>query len=131
VSRSDVAKTLERVRRLCLAYPEVSERPSHGAPTFFIRDKTTFVMFVNDHHADGRLAIWCAAPGGAQEVLVAADPARFFRPPYVGARGWVGVRLERPDWGLVAATIDDAYRKVAPKKLVAVLEATGAPLKSS
>jgi hypothetical protein len=131
VSRPDTAKILERVRRLCLAYPEVSERPSHGAPSFFIRDKTTFVTFMDDHHADGRLAIWCAAPEGAQEVLVAADPARFFRPPYVGTRGWIGVRLERPDWDLVAATIDDAYRKVAPKKLLALLEATGAPRKSS
>ncbi len=131
MSRPDTAKTLERVRRLCLGYPEVSERPSHGAPTFFIRDKTTFVMFMDNHHADGRLAIWCAAPEGAQEVLAAADPARFFRPPYLGVRGWIGVRLERPDWSLVAATIDDAYRKVAPKKLLAVLEATGAPRKSS
>jgi hypothetical protein len=131
MGRPGTAKTLDRVRRLCLAYPEVSERLSHGSPTFFIRAKTTFVMFVDNHHGDGRLAIWCAAPEGAQEVLVAADPARFFRPPYVGVRGWIGVRLERPDWGLVAATIDDAYRKVAPQKLLAALQLTGAPQNSS
>jgi hypothetical protein len=112
------------VRRLCLAYPETSERPSHGAPTFFVRSKTSFVMFVENHHGDGRIAIWCAAPGGAQEALVASAPEHFFRPPYVGARGWLGVRLERPDWKAVAALIDDAYRTVAPRKLVEALPAS-------
>jgi hypothetical protein len=124
VTEAEIAKRLERVRSICLAYPAVSERPSHGSSTFFVRGKTTLAYFVANHHNDGRIAIWCAAPDGAQEVLVASDPARFFRPPYVGVRGWIGIRLERPAWKLTAALIDDAYRRVAPRKLVALLDGT-------
>ncbi len=121
-SRADAAH--KRVRALCLALPEATERPSHGAPCWFVRDKKTFVMFANDHHGDGRLALWCAAPEGAQEAMVGADPERFFRPPYVGVRGWVGVRLDvRPDWDELAGIVEDAYRVVAPAKLVAQLDA--------
>jgi hypothetical protein len=120
--RADAA--LKRVRALCLALPEATERPSHGAPCWFVRDKKTFVMFTNDHHGDGRLALWCAAPEGAQEAMVGADPERFFRPPYVGVRGWVGVRLDiRPNWDEIAGIVEDAYRAVAPAKLVAQLDA--------
>jgi hypothetical protein len=105
---------LKRIRTLCLALPETSERPSHGAPTFFIREKKSFVMFMNDHHGDGRLALWLAAPLGAQEALIARDPERFFRPPYVGARGWAGVRLDlQPDWDDVAALVREAYDTIA------------------
>ncbi|MGZ8734054.1 MAG: MmcQ/YjbR family DNA-binding protein [Acidimicrobiia bacterium] len=112
------------MQTLCLALPETNERPSHGAPTFFIRDKKTFVMFLDDHHGDGRLAIWCAAPPGLQATLVDEEPARFFVPPYVGHRGWLGVRLDiDPDWGELAGIVEDAYRLVAPKKLVAQLDA--------
>ena len=114
---------LDRVRAACLALPEVVERPSHGAPTFFVRSKVTFVTVMDDHHGDGRLALWCAAPVGAQEELVAANPARFFRPPYVGHRGWLGVRIDgRPDWTEIGEIIEDAYRVVAPKILVAQLD---------
>jgi hypothetical protein len=121
-SQADAA--LERVRGLCLALPEATERPSHGAPCWFVRDKKTFVMFTNDHHGDGRLALWCAAPEGAQEAMVGADPERLFRPPYVGVRGWVGVRLDiRPNWDEIAGIVEDAYRAVAPAKLVAQLDA--------
>lgn len=110
-------RTLERVRKLCLRLPRVSERLSHGAPTFFIDEKKSFVTFVNDHHGDGILGLWCAAPEGAQAVLVAADPERYFRPAYVGARGWVGVRLDgAPDWKAVTAIINDAYDAVAPPR---------------
>jgi hypothetical protein len=117
------ATPLDRVRATCLALPEVSGRPSHGAPTFFIREKKTFVMFMDDHHGDGRLALWCAAPPGAQEELVAEDPDRFFRPPYVGTRGWIGVRIDgRPDWTEVGEVIEEAYRTVAPRLLVAELD---------
>ena len=113
---------LERVRALCFALPEATERLSHGAPTFFV--KKSFIMFLNDHHGDGRLALWCAAPEGAQEAMVGADPERFFRPPYVGVRGWIGVRLDiRPDWHEIAGIVEDAYRAVAPAKLVAQLDA--------
>ena len=109
---------------MCLALPEATERPSHGAPCWFVRDKKTFVMFTNDHHGDGRLALWCAAPDGAQEAMIGADPERFFRPPYVGVRGWIGVRLDvRPDWDEIAGIVEDAYRAVAPAKLVAQLDA--------
>ena len=90
------AAPLDLVRSMCLALPEVTERLSHGAPSFFVRDKKTFVMFMDDHHGDGRLALWCAAPPGAQEEMLAQDPARFFRPPYVGHRGWLGCPRRRP-----------------------------------
>jgi hypothetical protein len=116
-------RALARVRALCLALPETTERLSHGAPTFFVRGKKTFVMFHDDHHGDGRLAIWCAAPMGAQEAMVRSEPDRFFRPAYVGHRGWLGLRLDRDlDWDEVAGIVDDAYRTVAPKTLVAALD---------
>ncbi len=112
---------LERLRALCMALPEVTEKVSHGEPTWFVRK--SFVTFA-DHHHDDRLAFWCAAPPGAQEELVAADPGRFFRPPYVGGRGWLGVYLDVPDvdWTEIAEIVTDAYRQVAPKRLVAQLD---------
>jgi hypothetical protein len=120
------ASVYDRVRAICLALPEVTERLSHGEPTWFVRDKKTFVMSANNHHGDGRVAIWCAAPAGAQEALIAEEPDRFFRPPYVGHRGWLGVRLDRaPDWDEIAAIVEDAYRCVAPKSLVAQLDPSG------
>jgi hypothetical protein len=110
---------LERVRRLCMSLPEVTERPSHGSPTWFVRDKQTFVSFMDDHHGDGRLALWCAAPPGMQQALVAGEPDHYFVPPYVGHRGWIGVRLDRGlDWNEVAGAIEDAYTAVAPQRLV-------------
>lgn len=112
-------RILARIRELCLALPEVSERPSHGAPTFFVRGKRAFLMVLTNHHDDGRFAIWCAAPDGLQETLVEADPQRFFRPPYVGHRGWLGVRLDRGlDWDELAAIAEDAYGEVAPPRLL-------------
>lgn len=114
-------RALDRVRAICLALPETSERPSHGAPTFFAGSKT-FVMFMDHHHEDGRLAVWCAAPLGAQGDLVRADGARFFVPPYVGHRGWLGIRLDRPvDWAELAQLIEDGYRMVATKRALAKL----------
>ena len=115
---------LDRVRAICLGLPEVSERLSHGAPSFFVRDKKTFVMFLDNHHGDGRLALWCAAPPGAQAEMIDQDPGRFFRPPYVGDRGWLGVRVDgRPDWAEVREVAEQAYRTVAPATLVADLDA--------
>ncbi|HJV09218.1 MAG TPA: MmcQ/YjbR family DNA-binding protein [Acidimicrobiales bacterium] len=114
---------LARVRRLCLALPEATERLSHGAPTWFVRGKKTFVMYLDDHHSDGRLALWCAAPPEVQPALVREEPERFFVPPYVGGRGWLGVRLDIDvDWEEVAGIVEDAYRVVAPKRLVAALD---------
>ena len=115
---------VEHLRRLCLALPNVEERLSHGEPTWFIGGKKTFVTYANHHH-DSRLAFWCAAPEGAQDVLVRAAPGRFFKPPYVGTRGWLGVYLDVPlDWHEIASIVEDAYRTIAPKRLLAQLEAT-------
>ena len=110
---------LRRVRAICLALPETSERSSHGAPTFFVRGKRAFAIVVTDHHSDGRFALWCAAPLGAQRTLVSRDPARFFIPPYVGYLGWVGVMLHgRLRWAEIEGLIEDAYRRVAPATLL-------------
>ena len=114
---------LAAVRRICLALPETNERLSHGAPCFFVRDKKTFVYFHDDHHGDGILGIWCAAPPGVQEQMIDEDPDVFFRPPYVGGRGWIGVRLSRTVTnGELRAILEDAFRVVAPKTLVARLD---------
>jgi hypothetical protein len=113
---------LDRLRALCLALPETTERLSHGEPTWFVRDRKTFVMYANHHH-DDRLGFWCAAPPGAQTELVTAEPDRFFRPPYVGHRGWLGVWLDVPvDWTEIAEIVTDAYRVIAPKTLVAKVD---------
>jgi hypothetical protein len=110
---------LERLRAIALALPETSERPSHGSPSFFVREKKCFLMLLDDHHGDGRFAIWCAAPPGHQELLVQADPKRFFRPPYVGHRGWLGVMFnDGVDWDEIAGIVEDAFATVAPKRLL-------------
>ena len=115
----------EQLRELCLALPNVEERLSHGEPTWFVQAKKSFVMFADRHH-DDRVAFWCAASTGVQEAMVAAEPDRYIRPPYVGVRGWLGVYLDVPvDWDDIARIVEDAYRAVAPKKLVDALDATG------
>lgn len=118
-------KALATVRSICLGFPEVTERPSHGAPAWFVRGKKTLCMFLDDHHGDGRLAIWCPAFPGVQQELIDDEPERFFRPPYVGPSGWVGVRLEQVlDRDELTNLLADSYRKVAPtKSLVAQLDA--------
>ena len=119
-----VPDVLERLRRLCLALPETTERLSHGEPTWFVRGKKVFVMYANNHHDDGIVGIWCAAPEGVQQALVADGPERFYLPPYVGHRGWLGVRVDRGvDWDELAGIVEDAYRMVAPKQLVRLLDA--------
>jgi hypothetical protein len=113
---------LGRIRTLCLSMPETSERVSHGAPTFFIREKLSFVTYHDNHHGDGRLAIWCAAPPGAQSLLVESAPDRYFVPAYVGHLGWIGVRLDRDaEWNEIAGAVEDAYLARAPKKLIAAI----------
>lgn len=121
---------LPRLRQICLALPETTERLSHGEPTFFVRDKKVFVTYA-DHHHDDRLSFWCHAPAGAQQALVESDPERFFVPPYVGHRGWVGVYLDTGPldeefWSEAAELVEDAYRMVAPKTLLARLDAARA-----
>jgi len=119
VRARDRERILDRLRAVCLALPEVTERLSHGAPTFFVRGKRPFLMVLTNHHGDGRFAIWCAAEDGTQSMLVDADPERFFIPPYVGHRGWIGFRLDRAlDWDELAGIVEDAYAAIAPPKLV-------------
>ena len=115
---------LTRLRALCMAYPQTLEKQSHGEPTWFAGGKRVFVMFSNHHH-DGPLGFWCPAPEGAQDVLTGAATVRFFVPPYVGATGWLGVRLDTPhiDWHEVATVVDDAWRLVAPKRLLSAFAA--------
>jgi hypothetical protein len=121
---TDREAVLARIREICLGLPETSERPSHGQPTFFVQGKRSFLMVLDDHHGDGRFAIWCAAAPGMQELLVEADPERFFRPPYVGHRGWLGLRLDRAlDWNELAGVAEDAYAEVAPARLVEAAQA--------
>ena len=115
---------LETIRRLALALPEAVDRDSHGEPAWFVQGKRLFAMYADQHH-DERVAVWCAAPLGAQETLVEVDPERFFRPPYVGHRGWIGVYLDLPEEAapaLLADLITDADRTVAPRRLVEALD---------
>ena len=115
-----------QIRDVCLALPEVTERPSHGAPTWFVRGKKTFAsLWGHGHHQDDFPHLWCAAPPGVQAELVETEPDRFFRPPYVGGRGWLGVRLDvEVDDGELAALCEEAYRVVAPAMLVRRLDAS-------
>ena len=123
-TEADVTEAETRLRAICERLPEVTERRSHGAVTFFVRGKRTVAYLTDDHHGDGRLALVCAAPPGVQVELVHIEPERFFRPPYVGHRGWIGVRLDvDPDWDEVARIVEDAYRCVAPVTLVRRLDA--------
>jgi len=113
VSRDQV----ERVRRLCLALPEATERPSHGEPTFFV-GKKVFVMFADNHHNDGRVAVWLPVPPGMQASLIDEAPDVYFRPPYVGHRGWVGIELGRVSDDDLAFHVRTAWELVAPKRLL-------------
>jgi hypothetical protein len=117
-----VEQTLSRVRAACLALPQTSERLSHGGPAFFVRDKTCFVMFLDDHHDDGHLAIWCAAPDGVQTEMVETEPERFFRPPYVGHRGWLGVDLAEVSTPELVVICREAFLTVAPPTVRRLLD---------
>ena len=112
--RAAVRTPVDRLRAICLALPETSEKIAWGEPTWRVRGRL-FAQLDDHHHGAEHLAVWLPAPLGEQEALVKADPARFFRPPYVGVRGWVGVRIDgRPSWTQVAALVEQAYRHVAP-----------------
>jgi hypothetical protein len=115
---------VDRIRTACAHLPEVEERLSHGAPTFFVRGQKGFVYTWSGGHHDNEFPhLWVAAAPGAQAELIAGDPETFFRPPYVGHRGWVGVRL---DTGIgddeLRELCEDAYRAVAPATLVRRLD---------
>ena len=106
---------LLRVRTICLALPDTHEKEAWGAPTFRVGGRL-FAMFVDNHHGDGRLAVWCNAPPVAQEALIAAEPVHFFVPPYVGPQGWVGVRLDTGlSWDVVAQRLEAAHGVSASK----------------
>ncbi len=113
------------MRAICLAFPGATERRSHGAPAFFAGRQ--FVMLWTDgHHGDTAPQLWCAAPPGAQETFIASEPGRYFRPPYVGSRGWLGMRLDGDlDRDEVALQCEEAFRTVAPARLVARLDHRG------
>ena len=108
------ADPVARLRAICLALPETTEKVAWGEPTWRVRERL-FAQLDNHHHGAEHLAVWLPAPLGEQEALVAQDPSRFFRPPYVGPRGWVGVRIDgRPRWSQVAMLVEQAYRHVVP-----------------
>ncbi len=106
---------LRRVRRICFAMPETMEKLSHGAPTFFARGKRVFTMFVNNHHNDGHVAVWIPAAPGLQATLIRTSPKTYFKPPYVGVKGWIGIEMDSIDDEELAMHISDAWRMVAPK----------------
>lgn len=113
-----VDELLARVRQICFDFAGTEEKLSHGAPFFHVRGKG-FVTFASDHHGDGRVAVWCKSTPEEQKRLVASDPDVYFVPPYVGVKGWVGVRLERPttDFIALAMVVEEAWRSVVPKRL--------------
>jgi predicted DNA-binding protein (MmcQ/YjbR family) len=110
--------TVERLRQLCLSFPEANERPSHGEPTWFAGKGKVFAMLDDHHHGAPHLSVWLPQPPGAQADLITLDPSRFFRPAYVGSSGWVGMVLDdRPDWTVVEKLVREAYLHVASKTL--------------
>ncbi len=119
------ADALARLRAICMALPEAQEKISHGEPTWFAGKGKVFAMFDDHHHGAPHVSVWIPAPSGAQQVLIANDPKRFWRPPYLGHRGWIAIVLDtKPKWGLVADLIEQGYRVVATKKLVSQLDAS-------
>jgi predicted DNA-binding protein (MmcQ/YjbR family) len=121
-SRTRGKDPLARLRAICLALPEANEKVSHGEPTWFAGKGKVFAMLDDHHHGARHLSVWLPAGLGAQEALIESDPKRYFRPPYVGSSGWVGVVLDKgPDWGVVAWLVEQAYRLVAHRRLVAKL----------
>ncbi len=105
-------EALGRLRTICLGLPEAVEKETWEAPTFRVRDK----IFAMVHAVDGRFGVWCKAPAGVQAILVEAAPERFFRPPYVGPKGWIGIWLEDPDWAELADLVRRSYAMTAPMR---------------
>lgn len=122
------APLVERLRKICFSLPEAGERFSHGEPTWFAGKGKVFAMLDNHHHSSPHLSVWLPQPPDVQETLIAAAPERFFRPPYVGPSGWVGVVLDtKPDWGMVEQLVREAFMFVATKKLLAQLDVSLEP----
>src|SRR5258708_31220840 len=111
---------INQLRAMCLALPETTEQNegSVGKPVFKVRDK----IFAMQHGMDGRPSLWCKATPGLREMLLGSEPERYFVPPYVGSRGWIGVWLDvELDWGIIQELVEESYRKTAPKRLSALL----------
>src|SRR5450432_688535 len=108
---------LAKVEGIALALPSAMKIINHGRPAFAVNEKS-FVMFLDNHHNDGRIAIWCKAPPGDQADMVESDPKRYFVPPYVGPRGWIGVRLDvaKPNWKTVATIVRESYNLTTTKR---------------
>jgi len=123
-TKTRAGDALARLRAICLALPEVGEKLSHGEPTWFAGKGKVFAMYDNYHHGAPHASVWLPAPPGLQEALIESDPKRFWRPPYVGHKGWVAIVLDtKPDWDVVAGLVEQAFRFVATAKLVAKLPA--------
>ena len=119
---------IAKLRAICMALPEANERISHGEPTWFAGKGKVFAMLDNHHHGSPHLAVWLPQSLEGQLTLLEADPERFFRPPYVGPKGWVGVVLDtRPDWAEVALLVRESYQLVATAKLRKALHAANGP----
>lgn len=117
---ADSEKQIKRLRKVCSSLPGTSEKLSHGEPTFFVHKKV-FVMFANNHHNDGHVAVWIPAREGMQEVLIGEAPETYFRPPYVGVKGWIGIELGKIDDAALEAHIREAWKLIAPKSLSSAL----------
>ena len=122
-------KQLKRVRRICFALPGASERLSHGEPTFFVHKKV-FAMFANNHHNDGHVAVCVPAPPGLQASLIETSPGVFFKPPYVGVRGWIGIELGQISDRDLRLYIHLAWELIAPRRLLSNVEAPRVSSKS-
>ena len=115
-------RIIERLRKICLALPEATEKEAWSEPTWRVKGKM-FAQMDDYHHGSPHCSVWLPSTIEAQEALIAADPKRFFRPAYVGHKGWVGVVLDtKPDWAVVAELVRDAYRQIAPAKLAALVD---------
>ena len=114
--RPDAAQLIDRVREIALGFPDAIEKVSHGEAAFFT-PKRMFATIDNNHHGSGHVAVWCKAPEGAQQSLVAGDPKHFFVPPYVGTAGWLGIRLDSGlPWPVVADLLKQAYDSASARK---------------
>lgn len=115
MKKKPFARQLQRVRKICLALPDTMEKISHGEPTFFVK-KRVFAMFSNNHHSDGHVAVWAPAPPGLQEALIEEAPQTYYRPPYVGSSGWVGIELDQVNDEVLAAHLQQAWNLIVKKK---------------
>lgn len=116
-------KQIQRVRQICILLPETMEKLSHGEPTFFV-GKKVFAMFANNHHNDGHMAVWVPVPAGMQSVLIENAPDTFFKPPYMGVRGWVGIELSQMSDADLESHLHEAWSLIAPKKVLAAYRAS-------